>query len=151
MTPEAQISATLLYAAESVEKYLDTVVKSVADILDGGFFGIIRMKRRLFQVGDIVIGRFNNGMGERWPVTGVSSKGFKVKDMYVDFQRRRYGNLRLGQRTQIFNNRTQGRLLVVPDALRALSLADPALRAWLVAEACSARRNPVTADSGDFF
>lgn len=130
----------------------------VHDWYAGRFFGIIRMRRRLFNVGDIVIGFFQNGQGERWPVFGYSSRGFDVTHYYVDFQRWKQGRSHAhrhddyskedGVRDIASHDHTQGCLLVCPDHLQTKPARDPAIRAWLVEQAWLARRTPVTADSG---
>ena len=139
--------------------YAERAATYVHDFYGGRFFGIIRMQRRLFKVGDIVIGRFQNGEGRRWPVWGHSSRGFDVKDYYLDFQRWKQGRKHAldresrweaedGVRDVASHDHTQGRLLVCPDHLLSKPARDPAIRAWLVEQAWLARRTPVTADSG---
>ena len=185
MTSEEQVDGTLrLWAAESSEDEITELADKakwealhlenrrqhpdvpwyredyVHSWYGGRFFGVIRMRRRLFNVGDIVIGHFCNGQGERWKIWGRSSRGYDVKGCYVDFQRwkqgrkhalphdQRYDTDNLSTPDICSSDHTQGRLLVCPDELKCKPSTDPVIRAWLVEQARLARRTPVTADSG---
>lgn len=140
LTREQQIDETIhLWAALS--GHLDWFDKPLDEY---EFWGVIQFKRRLFQPGDIVIGNFSNGQGERWQVSSVSSRGFFIQRYYVDFQRWRQHDLyRVSDKpSTCFNNRTQGKLLVCPDELQKLPVIDPAIRAWLVQEAACVAARP---------
>lgn len=51
----------------------------------GGFYRVARIKirHRLFRVGDFVMFEFNNGQADRFPVFAVSSKGYRVKNYWM--------------------------------------------------------------------
>ena len=51
--------------------------------------GRIVRPHRLFRPGDIVLVLISNGMGERQPVWAVSSKGYCVKNYYMQHSRGR--------------------------------------------------------------
>lgn len=134
------------------------------------FFGEIVRRHPHFAIGDIVIGRFNNGQAERWPVTGWStSRNQAIKDYYVDFQRWSWNWKReaqiadkmvaAGRRDRMaclrevtfkrlcFTGRTRGLLLTPPDDLTGRPSSDPAVRAWLVSYAEGRAADRVTANS----
>lgn len=102
--------------------------------------GVIVRNTRLFMVGDIVLVFFNNGNGERWPVFGLSSKGYRVSYKYVQgFRYSRHDEctptcvVRCPP-TQRYTNRTALRFVEVPDEVWSQrgSKSDPAVvRQWL--------------------
>lgn len=78
LTPAQQLDRTL---ALVIDLHGDSVIFGTTNAVIG------RMVRdtRLFRKDDIVALWFNNGGGERWPVTAVSSKGRIVVEVYVGF------------------------------------------------------------------
>jgi hypothetical protein len=51
------------------------------------WLGQIVQHHRYFLRGDFVFIRISNGMAERQPVWGVSSKGYRVRDYYIQYAR----------------------------------------------------------------
>lgn len=85
LTPEQQWdrTAALALAAPRGQVYR-------RELGEQGFhFGRIVQDHRLFLKGDVVLIHISNGMAERQPVWGVSSKGFAVRGHYLKYSRYR--------------------------------------------------------------
>jgi hypothetical protein len=54
---------------------------------DGLFIGRVVASHRLFCAGDVVFVYISNGMAERQPVWAVSSKGYRIKNFYMQYHR----------------------------------------------------------------
>jgi hypothetical protein len=53
----------------------------------GVFLGQVVSHHRFFRAGDVVFVYFSNGMAERQPVWAVSSKGYCVRNYYMQYSR----------------------------------------------------------------
>jgi hypothetical protein len=89
----------------------------------GFHLGRIVQDHRLFLRGDVVLIHISNGMAERQPVWGVSSKGFAVRGFYLKYARYRDAK------------RFDGgplRLVELPDHLTGKLPDDPDVRQFVV-------------------
>ncbi len=83
MPPERQLDRTLGYVLDDPPGCRLTGGDEMYDHL---LMGIILRPLRLFNAGDLFVFCYDNGQGERWKVTGVSSKGYQVRGYYIQFQ-----------------------------------------------------------------
>jgi len=124
------------WAADAYERCLELYGKPQGHQKSPMHLGRIRYNTRHFMKGDIVLVYLNNGGAERFPVTGVSSRGYLVQYKYLRV-RRWDTSRRPGQR-----KRESGPLEILepPDELVGLRLAHPAVRAWVHTMGPEARR-----------
>jgi len=92
------------------------------------YLGRIRYNTRLFLAGDIVQVHINNGQAERFPVDGVSSRGYRVRYKYMRVRRWNYRPDR-GASTKRESGPLE--LLEPPRELVGRPLTDAAVRAWV--------------------
>jgi hypothetical protein len=129
------------------------------------WIGRLRRPTRLFLAGDLVLGCWMNGGGERQPVWSRSSRGYDVVNYYVQYARYRgwpqntwdwekkipkWQIKRQFERLSVqYTNYAPVEVLALPDALRDVqSPADPVVRAYVLDTLCAGdAASPVSADS----
>jgi len=121
---------------------------------DSWFVGRLRRNTRLFRAGDLVVGTWWNGGGERQPVWAFSSRGYKVVHFYLPYTRfltrpkehfgERFFELEDNHRPawlpysdSTHTDRTTMQIVELPDALTKLSPADPAVRRYAAETLCA--------------
>lgn len=87
LAPVQQLDRTLALALD----YFGEQRKYLSSAKDKDLYGHLQMgmmlrPHRLLYPGDLFVFWFSNGGGERWPITAISSKGYKVVDMYLKFR-----------------------------------------------------------------
>jgi hypothetical protein len=129
------------------------------------WIGRLRRPTRLFLAGDLVLGTWMNGGGERQPVWGRSSRGFDVVHYYVQYARyqgwpkntwERDNKIPKWQNEALYKrpcvqcmNFAPVEVLALPGALADIkSPADPVVRAYVLDTLCAGdAASPVSADS----
>ena len=84
LTPERQLELSVEFIL-TAPRHLVRTRKLGVDL----WLGLIVQHHRHFRCGDLVFIRISNGMAERQPVWGVSSKGYRVRDFYMQYARYR--------------------------------------------------------------
>ncbi len=56
---------------------------------------VMKVPHRLFSVGDVFVMTWGNGMNERWGMSGVSSKGARLKDYFIPLRSVQYDDFEL--------------------------------------------------------
>jgi hypothetical protein len=124
------------------------------ELPDTWFVGRIRRTTRLLRAGDLVLGSYWNGGGERQPVECYSSRGYSVEHLYLPYSRgmsrpkEHYGERFfefmdkprpkwLGYETSDHTDRALMEILDLPDELATLSPADPAVRRYAAEILCA--------------
>lgn len=93
LSPTEQVKLTLALV-EQVCGGLGYYLMAIGEVghlsrvdLWSGTIGQIIKPHRLFLPGDIIWVNLNNGQAERWPVYGISSKGYAVRGFYLQYAR----------------------------------------------------------------
>jgi hypothetical protein len=84
LAPERQLELSVALVL-SAPRHLLWTCKLGEDL----HLGQIVQNHKLLLIGDLVFIRISNGMAERQPVWGVSSKGYSVVDYYLQYARYR--------------------------------------------------------------
>lgn len=123
MTDSAKIvmpkTKTRLAPALQLERTLELALSS-ADTLhrqylsDQEEYGVLNLgmmikSTRLCNMGDFLVFCFDNGQAERWKCTAVSSKGYRIIDMYIHFQAWRNESFRWGNGRYYVRHSVPGR------------------------------------------
>lgn len=75
LTPEEQWKRTVSYVGSFRDR--------ASSLAGGALLAVVKVPHRLFSVGDVFVITYGNGMNERWGMSGVSSKGARLKDYFI--------------------------------------------------------------------
>jgi hypothetical protein len=84
LTPEEQWNRTVLYASSLYNVFAEHPSPPLPDLW------VVRTPHRLLCLGDVLLVTGINGMGERYRMTGISSKGARLRDYYIPLS---YGDI----------------------------------------------------------
>jgi len=93
LTPELQLEKTMMLMLSSTSSWTGNPLENV-------LVGRVTRRTKFFRSEDFVCFKFDNGGGERWKVTGVSSSGRKVIGHYMHFFKY-WPNHRLRRRSKV--------------------------------------------------
>lgn len=115
---------------DPVARFSAAVQLMKADYWSDGAWFVARFVRstRLFLKGDLVVGLWCNGGGERQPVWGVSGRGHIIRNYYVQYAR--FSGMETASSEQHYN-KVPIEILELPRKLAKGSPASAALREFL--------------------